>query len=181
MGAFNDKERKFRELYDRHYAPFCLYARRFIADGAVCEDIVSEVFTGAWSRLDKLDLYSPACVAYLKMSVKNSCLNHIKHTRHREAYEDLQKKLDEATDHSPDSLYSLEELYRLLNEALQKLPQSHREVFMRSFVEDKSREEIAAELNVSTKSVDRYKKKTLELLRSELKDYLPLILFLLQV
>ena len=34
-------------------------------------------------------------------------------------------------------------------------------------------------LGKQTGSVDRYKKKTLELLRSELKDFLPLILFLL--
>lgn len=172
-------ELKFKELYDKHYAPFCLYAHRFIQEPEVCEDMVSEVFTQMWGSLNRLDLDSPACIAYIKMSVKNTCLNYLKRHRHRQTYEDYLKRLDEATDHPADSLYSLEELYRLLNEALEKLPESHRQVFLKSYVEDKSREEIAAELNVSIKSVDRYKKKTLELLRSELKDFLPLILFLL--
>ena len=39
--------------------------------------------------------------------------------------------------------------------------------------------EIAEELHISVKSVNRYKQKTIELLRSELKDYLPLLLLLL--
>lgn len=59
----------------------------------------------------------------------------------------------------PDGVFSLDELYRMLYEALEKLPESHREVFV--------------------KSVGRYKHKTLELLRSELKDWLPLVFLFL--
>ena len=35
------------------------------------------------------------------------------------------------------------------------------------------------EMNLSVKSINRYKQKTMELLRNELKDYLPLILLFL--
>jgi len=34
-------------------------------------------------------------------------------------------------------------------------------------------------MNLSVKSINRYKQKTMELLRNELKDYLPLFLLLL--
>ena len=58
---------------------------------------------------------------------------------------------------------------------------AQREGFMKSFVEGKKREDIAAELNLSIKTVGRYKAKTIELLRTGLKDYLPVILALLSL
>lgn len=33
-------------------------------------------------------------------------------------------------------------------------------------------------MNLSVKSINRYKQKTMELLRNELKDYMPLLLLL---
>ena len=44
---------------------------------------------------------------------------------------------------------------------------------------DKSYKEIAESLNVSTKTVDYRIQKALKQLREDLKDYLPLITFLL--
>lgn len=179
--SINNRERRFRELYSRYYPAFCLHARRYIDDAAVCEDLVSDIFTNMWDRLDDMDLESPACVAYIKMSVKNGCLNYLKHHRHKAAYEDSFKKLDEAMELGPDSVYSLEELYKVLYDTLGKMPEQYRQVFMKSMVEDKTYAEIAGELNISVKSVNRYKKKTLELLKAELKDFLPLLLFLLSI
>ncbi len=48
-----------------------------------------------------------------------------------------------------------------------------------SFFEGKTHVEIAEEMNLSVKSINRYKQKTMELLRNELKDYLPLLLLLI--
>lgn len=39
------KERTFKQLYEEYYAPFCLYAKRFVDDKETREDIVSDVFT----------------------------------------------------------------------------------------------------------------------------------------
>ena len=46
-------------------------------------------------------------------------------------------------------------------------------------VQIKTHAEIAEGINLSVKSINRYKQKTMELLRNELKDYLPLFLLLL--
>lgn len=37
------KERTFKQLYEEYYAPFCLYAKRFVDDKETREDIVSDV------------------------------------------------------------------------------------------------------------------------------------------
>ena len=46
------KERAFKQLYEEYYAPFCLYAKRFVDDKETREDIVSDVFTSLWDKLD---------------------------------------------------------------------------------------------------------------------------------
>lgn len=132
------KELKFKQLYKQYYAPFCLYAKRYMNDISLCEDLISDVFTNLWNRIGDLGF-----------------------TRER--------------------IYTLEELYRMLHETLEKLPESHRAVFTKTFVEGKKQEEIAKELDINVKSVNRYKQKTLEILRSELKDYLPLLLLLIRL
>ena len=66
----------------------------------------------------------------------------------------------------------------MLYEILNKLPENYRTVFIKSFFEGKTHTEIAEEMNLSVKSINRYKQKTMELLRNELKEYMPLLLLL---
>ena len=66
----------------------------------------------------------------------------------------------------------------MLYETLNKLPENYRTVFIKSFFEGKTHTEIAEEMNLSVKSINRYKQKTMELLRNELKEYMPLLLLL---
>lgn len=173
-----DTEQSFKLLYEEYYAPFCLYAKRFIDDKEVREDIVSDVFTTLWNQMSTLELDPKTAVGYIKMCVKNSCLNYIKHKEYEWNYAEIIQKKAPIYEEEPDSVYTLDELYRMLNETLNKLPESYRIVFIESFFEGKTHAEIAEELNLSVKSVNRYKQRTLDLLRNELKDYMPLLLLL---
>lgn len=174
-----NKEQAFKELYEEYYAPFCLYAKRFIEDKETREDIVSDVFTSIWGKIDTFDLQSDTALGYIKMCVRNSCLNFLKHQECEWNYaENIQKKTP-VYETEPDSVYTLDELYKMLYETLNKLPENYRIVFMKSFFEGKTHVEIAEEMNLSVKSINRYKQKTMELLRNELKDYMPLLMLLL--
>lgn len=175
------KDRTFKQLYEEYYAPFCLYAKRFIDDLDTRQDIVSDVFASLWDKMDtdSFDLQSDTALGYIKMCVKNSCLNFLKHQEYEWSHvENIQKKTP-VYETEPDSVYTLDELYRMLYETLDKLPENYRTVFMKSFFEGKTHVEIAEEMNLSVKSINRYKQKTMELLRNELKDYLPLLLLLI--
>ena len=152
-----------------------------VDDKEVREDIVSDVFTSLWDKLDtdSFDLQSETALGYIKMCVKNSCLNFLKHQEYEWSYaENIQKKAP-LYETETDSVYTFDELYRMLYETLNKLPENYRTVFMKSFFEGKTHAEIAEEMNLSVKSINRYKQKTMELLRNELKDYLPLFLLFL--
>ena len=66
------KERAFKQLYEDYYAPFCLYAKRFVDDKEVREDIVSDVFTSLWDKLDtdSFDLQSETALGYMNVCKK---------------------------------------------------------------------------------------------------------------
>ncbi|MDQ6726809.1 MAG: sigma-70 family RNA polymerase sigma factor [Actinomycetota bacterium] len=46
-----DQERRFRRLYETHYAAVLAYARRRTLDADDAQEVVAEVFTVAWRRL----------------------------------------------------------------------------------------------------------------------------------
>ena len=46
---------------------------------AICEDIVSDVFASLWDKRNSIELKKDTATAYLKICVRNSCLNYLKH------------------------------------------------------------------------------------------------------
>lgn len=176
--AEHKREQAFQQLYKEYYAPFCLYAKRFIENAETREDIVSDVFVSLWDKIDTLDFDSNTILGYIKMSVKNSCLNFLRHQEYEWNYAENIQKNSPVYETEPDSLYTLDELYKMLYDILEQLPDKYRIVFMENFFEGKTQAEIAEELDISIKSVNRYKQKVLELLREKSRDYLPLFTLL---
>ena len=63
----------------------------------------------------------------------------------------------------------------MLYDAVEKLSPAEKEVFHESFILEKKEADIASELGISARTVRRYRKKILEILKGELKDNLPVI------
>ena len=66
----------------------------------------------------------------------------------------------------------------LLYEALNKLPERCRQIFVMSKLEGKKQKQIAEELGLSVNTVEVQMGIAYKKLREELKDYMPIILFL---
>lgn len=174
----HNKEGAYKTLFEEYYAPFCMYAKRFIEDKEIREDIVSDVFASLWDRSDAYDFQSETIIAYIKMCVKNSCLNYLRHKEYEWSYAEMLRNRAPVYEKEADSIYTVDEMYKMLYNTLDKLPENYRTVFLKSFFEGKSHAEIAEEMSLSVKSINRYKQKTMELLRKDLKDYMPIIAML---
>lgn len=81
--------------------------------------------------------------------------------------------LDEA------DLCAIHDLSRRLNEAIHSLPDTYREAFVMHRFRDMTYKEIAEQLDTTDQSVDYRIQQAVKLLSVELKDYLPLLAFLL--
>lgn len=66
-----------------------------------------------------------------------------------------------------------------INEAVQSLPDQCRRVFQLSRFENLTYNEIAEQLEISVKTIENHMGKALRTMRQQLKDYLPLLLWLL--
>ena len=128
-----------------------------------------------WESRKKIRVESSAR-NYLVVSVRNQCLNYLKREGYKQNYIDayLAKNADQS---DYDEFYLLTELQKLLDEALAKLPQTYRLIFEMSRLENNSNTEIAEKLNIPLRTVERYKAKAIEILKKDLKDYLPLLLY----
>ena len=150
------------------------YTKRFIPDRETREDIVQEVFSSIWENRKRIVIRTSAR-NYLITATKNHCLNYLQ--RNHEEYVDKlpQEQIPIYAD-SGEELYTWEELQTLLREALAKLPENYRYVFEKNRFENKSYGEIAEDMQISIRTVERYKNKAIEILKTELKDYLPLFI-----
>lgn len=173
-----NKEQRFKALYKKYYAPFCIYAKRFLQDLITREDIINEAFTDLWIKANNIIFEENKSVSYLKTTIHNKCLNYLKHQNCENEYTEQYKYRTPIYAESPESIYTLDEMYKLLSEAIEKLPPNCRRVYIESFLENKKQADIAQELNISVKTVERYRTEVIERLRKELKDYLPLLALL---
>lgn len=167
----------FKHLYMTYSSSLFVYAKRFVESDQVREDIVCDVFARLWLKGESFIINQDTALAFLKTSVRNACLNYLRSLKSADNFVVDQINLP-AYAESPESIYTLDEMYSMLFDAVDKLPPAEKEVFHESFILEKKEADIASELGVSTRTVRRYRKKILEILKSELKDNLPLIAFL---
>lgn len=169
--SINDNEKSFRKLFELYYPALCVYAKRFIEGKATREDIVQDVFLSIWENRKHISI-EVSTKNYLLTCVRNHCLNYLRqHTT--ESIEQLIQNNIPIYAVSNDDFYTLTELRELLAKSISKLPDDYRRVFELNRFEGKSYGEIAESMDISVRTVERYKNKAIEILKKELKDYLP--------
>ena len=66
----------YSRFFEFHYPKMMRLACRFV-DDEEAKDLVQDVFVDFWERKQNLD--TTKISSYLRQSVKNKCLNHVKH------------------------------------------------------------------------------------------------------
>ncbi len=181
--AFSD-ENMFSEIYREYKARFIYFARTYVRDEFIADDLVVESFMYYWENRRTLvnQLNIPA---YILTIIKNKCLNYLQREKIREDVErnlqnrdmwELQLRIATLEACNPEMLFS-EELHKLIDKTLESLPSQSREIFIRSRYENQTNKEIAMTMGLSVKSVEYHITKTLKIFRKALADYFPLFLF----
>ena len=169
----------FEDLFRQYSKPLFYYAAKFV-DNETARDIVQDVFVKLWS--DNTIYINQSLNALLFTMIRNNCLQHLEKQKVRNKYSEsagLLLREDELRYYMEERTSLIEqELEDKLNEVLNKLPERCREIFKMSRFENKKNREIAEELNISVKAVEKQVTKALATIRTEMKDYLPLLIFL---
>lgn len=140
------------------------------------EDIVQDTFVHVWENQGNFnDLVSTK--VFLYRTVKNKCLNQIKHQTVKNTFAENQ------TDNQfEENLFIKncieEETIRLIYEAIESLPENCKNIIDLSLKGLKN-EEIAETLKISINTVKTHKKTAYKLLRIKLKDVIPFSILLI--
>lgn len=164
------------------------FAKEYVVSDADAENIVQDVFTELWEKKEILTM-PVNLVAYLFTTIKNKSLNHLRHktvvlkatSLIQEEYAiTLQMNLD-SLEAFNENLFTEEDVEMIISRALDSLSDKCREIFIMNKLEGKKQKQIAEELNISINTVETQMGIAYKKLRVELKDYMPLLLFLLSL
>lgn len=166
----------FNALYRYYFRALVVYASRFVpADKA--EEAAQETMLWLWESRASL-IVRVSLKSLLFVAVKNRALNLAGRVSIRSRiYRHIASRYEDLLD-DPD-FYLENELEQLFRAAVEKLPYEYRRAFVMNRSDGKTHKEIARELHVSPQTVNYRIGQALRILRDELKDYLPLLLFLL--
>ena len=175
----------FEQFFQNSYMRLLNYTGLFISDQEIAADIVQEAFIHFWDKRTNLQT-GKSIESLMFTSVRNRCLNYL---RDRQTY---LKHVDRFTGEGEElqvlSQYdflgveeeSVEELLaKELSVALEQLPEKCKEVFLLNKVEGKKQKEIALELGISVKAVEKHIATAKVKLREQLEKKFPALSILI--
>ncbi|HAT91884.1 MAG TPA: hypothetical protein DCS36_05715, partial [Sphingobacterium sp.] len=152
----------------------------YLKENRVAEEIVADVFVKVWER--RSDFYTMENLkAFIYISAKNASLNVIRSERSKGIHESLTNYEDLLVDDRDvfSKMIHAELIHSIFIE-VGKLPEKQREVFNMTYLEDKTVEEIAEELQMSPTAVYTNRSRAIHTIRTLLgtKNALTLLAFL---
>lgn len=174
------KDKDFAKVYERNYKRSFLFAKSYVHDDLVAEDIAAESLFKYWQICKESE--ENVSEAMLVTILKNRAIDHLRAEMHKQialecmaetAMRDLEIQVTALEACDPNELFS-EEIQRIIQQTLKTLPEQTREIFWLSRYENLSVKEIAEKKNLTPKAVEYHITKSLKVMRIALKDYLPL-------
>lgn len=165
----NDPQKAVEVLFERYHSDLCKVVFRILKDESLAEDIVQDVFYELWKKRDRLGV-NTSFRAYLKRASINKSLNYIRDNKIKfdgdEQYAYIESKENLAKNIEGKNLREI------VDREIDKLPPKCRAAFILSRFEDMSYKEIAVEMSISVKTVEKHISKALKILNETLRPYI---------
>ncbi len=163
----------FENLYSKYYTTSCLYITKHIKNSIVAEDIVQDVFVELWDKRELLNR-NESIKLYLYRSVQNKLIDYIRHSRIREELLDTgpgsfldNYVINMIANNIEDDIH-LREVSSKIETCIKNLPEQCKKVFVLSRYDNLKNKEIAEQLNISIKTVEKHITKALAEIRKQL-------------
>lgn len=166
----------FEALFRRYYKPLCDFAeshRVGTSASEAAEDLVQEVFLDLWRRHQSWTLRATPR-AYLFGAVRNKAIKRIKRQQVRRRWSEEQQARTESVQAFPGPGVDLRrrEIERAMRQSVDRLPPRRRQVYVLSRDYGLTYNEIAAVMDISSRTVEHQMAHALKFLRGQLKHFL---------
>lgn len=172
-------ERAFEALFRAHAGALCRLAYHYLQSTALAEEVVQDVLLRVWERRATL-VVRESLRAYLHAAVRNRALDAIKATRSAARTHAAGQAADDQSAvgmgeaaRSPSEDVERQELAVALRNAVGRLPEQCRLVFILRWESHLSYAEVAEVLHISVKAVERRRQRGLERLAKSLRGFFP--------
>jgi len=179
-----DDEVAFKVIFNKYYPRLYYFIFEFVRLKDLAENIVQDTFFTLWNKRHELT-DNTNFGAYLFTVAKSNCLYRLRDQKYRKqlfvgnSIDFVELEANIAVLSTVDSSsYTFEEIEHIIQETLDELPPQCKKVFLLSRFEEKKNKEIAEELNISVKVVEKHISKGLKIFKVALKDYLPFVSYL---
>ena len=169
MSVNKNKKTKFRKL-----------ANKYLQDIEAAEDIVQAFFVKFWENRAEVKVKSSQR-SYLFTSIKNACLNQLKHINVREDYKDFNQREMDDSQYTVSDEYEASELDVKIRKSIEELPEARRKIFIMSRYEGLKYKEIAEKLQISIKTVENQMGSAIKHLKVDLAEYLLFVALLFSI
>lgn len=180
LGIQKDDSESFESLYHLYHKRVYAFALNLLNSTSDAEEIVQNVFLALWVQRNSLDI-SSSFTSYLFSIVRYKVYDFIHQKINHEAYVKYTFEHNHEYSFITDDEISYKELEKSFQQAIQKLPERRREIFILSRIEKLSYKEISEKLGISENTVDTQIRNALNFLRLQMGDYLVVILSLISL
>jgi len=161
----------FNELFATYYAKLIAFAYQYTKQLESAEEMSSELFVKLWLKRAQLSkVLNPE--VYLYVSIKNACLNLIRADKKRPVLPYIEDQSMLADGMAVESKLEDKELTRLLNHAVNSLPEQRRIIFKLIKEDGLKTNEVAEILGLSKRTVENQLYKAVKTLAEILSAYL---------
>lgn len=168
-------EKSFEAIFCQYYKTLVSYVMRHDLELMEAEDVVIETFHHIWQI--RKELKSPAALhTLLFTATHNRALNIRRNIQNRQKI--MAENIESETREEGQDYLMEEEMSRLLDAAIDKLPGQCRQVIL-GILDGMSLQELADSMKLSINSVKTYKLRAIEILRKLLADTPFLLLMVL--
>lgn len=168
--------RELDGIFLKYYGLLCAFAYRYVRDVQAVEDIVQDVFCRFIERQDEIR-HKEAIRIFLYQCTRNKALDYLKKINNHEEYtsnyvkrENLDYYIDKLVINRGEEKYDYDVLLNTIRHIVSTLPQKTKEVFILSRKKNMSNKEIAVQLNITIKAVEKHITKACSTLRRELHN-----------
>lgn len=155
----------FTILYSGYFQSLSLVSMKYVKDVFIAEGIVQDVFVRMWEDPTLIETVK-SIRPYLYRSVINHSINYI--NRQKSIEQHHLRIADQMEDVNIETLHEEQELKKIIYAEIDRLPGQCKRIFKMSRFEGLKYRQIAAELNISERTVENHIANALKILRSRL-------------
>lgn len=171
----------YEELFKQTFPRLLGYCRLFIHDQSQSNDLVQECFVKLWEKRSAIKP-SQSVESLLFVMLRNRCLNYLRDKKMQMTGQNIgfieENELQHLfeLDFTGKEEKSLEEkLIEAIQQSIEKLPEKRKLVFTKTKIEGKKNKEVADELGISVKAVEKHLHQAKEQIRQEVLLKFPLL------